>query len=324
MSQVSNEVTFASGRYSKRKRTAVTYCSMDDLDMSDAESDYDKVPAKKKRNAPVITKRLPRRKIFPFLQLPAEIRNIIYCYALTDDGGSKYHYYLHMTNQHHPNHLTTVRFNAVFKHKRRTVARVLTRDTALNLVVNLPVLVPALLALNKQTNSEARSILYSNDFIFSDTSALYNFLINLGPSGAKQLKHLCLKKWGYSPVMKAYNHSCFSALVWATNLQSLRLQHDSGWYRKPTAAADQFYRDAFPWLEAVGAAQGKVDAGVDLLHIEADLFKTSLWNGRTHQVVAGDDQLALYRGQLRKMLGAQLKRVMGTAGKQKKVVRDEL
>lgn len=90
MSQVSNEVTFASGRYSKRKRTAVTYCSMDDLDMSEAELDFDTVPTKKKkkRNAPAITKRLPRRKIFPFLELPPELRNTIYGYALTDDEGS--------------------------------------------------------------------------------------------------------------------------------------------------------------------------------------------------------------------------------------------
>jgi hypothetical protein len=40
-----NEQTFASGRYSKRKRTQVTY-HMDELDVSDTESDFESVPKK--------------------------------------------------------------------------------------------------------------------------------------------------------------------------------------------------------------------------------------------------------------------------------------
>jgi hypothetical protein len=37
--------TFASGRYSKRKRTQITY-HLDDLDFSDSESDFDSPQAK--------------------------------------------------------------------------------------------------------------------------------------------------------------------------------------------------------------------------------------------------------------------------------------
>jgi hypothetical protein len=40
-----NEQSFASGRYSKRKRTQVTYY-MDELDVSDSESDFESAPAK--------------------------------------------------------------------------------------------------------------------------------------------------------------------------------------------------------------------------------------------------------------------------------------
>jgi len=43
-----NEQTFASGRYSKRKRTQVTY-HMDELDVSDTESDFESVPTKVRR-----------------------------------------------------------------------------------------------------------------------------------------------------------------------------------------------------------------------------------------------------------------------------------
>jgi hypothetical protein len=46
MSEIAdNEQCFASGRYSKRKRTQVTYC-MDEMDVSDTESDFENVATK--------------------------------------------------------------------------------------------------------------------------------------------------------------------------------------------------------------------------------------------------------------------------------------
>tara|TARA_R110002003_G_scaffold248_4_gene17695 strand:+ start:30531 stop:30908 length:378 start_codon:yes stop_codon:yes gene_type:complete len=59
MSQVTiDDVTFGSGRYSKRKRTQVTY-HMDELDFSDSESDYEGVQAKVRKtcdlNVPHLT-----------------------------------------------------------------------------------------------------------------------------------------------------------------------------------------------------------------------------------------------------------------------------
>jgi hypothetical protein len=46
MSEIAaNQQTFASGRYSKRKRTQVTYF-MDELDVSESESDFEGVQAK--------------------------------------------------------------------------------------------------------------------------------------------------------------------------------------------------------------------------------------------------------------------------------------
>jgi hypothetical protein len=46
MSEISvDQQTFASGRYSKRKRTQVTYY-MDELDVSDSESDFEGVQVK--------------------------------------------------------------------------------------------------------------------------------------------------------------------------------------------------------------------------------------------------------------------------------------
>jgi hypothetical protein len=45
---VASTETFASGRYSKRKRTQVTYY-LDELDVSDSESDFDNLQAKVRR-----------------------------------------------------------------------------------------------------------------------------------------------------------------------------------------------------------------------------------------------------------------------------------
>jgi hypothetical protein len=42
---MANQQTFASGRYSKRKRTQVTYF-MDELDVSESESDFEGVQTK--------------------------------------------------------------------------------------------------------------------------------------------------------------------------------------------------------------------------------------------------------------------------------------
>jgi hypothetical protein len=46
MSDIAMDGTsFASGRYSKRKRTQVTYY-MDEMDVSDSESDFEAAPSK--------------------------------------------------------------------------------------------------------------------------------------------------------------------------------------------------------------------------------------------------------------------------------------
>jgi hypothetical protein len=63
--------------------------------------------------------------------------------------------------------------------------------------------------VSKQIHQEAVDTLYGkNEFIFTDSFALYNFMINLGPRGAKHLKTLRLRGWLYGRATKAYNHSC--------------------------------------------------------------------------------------------------------------------
>jgi hypothetical protein len=128
--------------------------------------------------------------------------------------------------------------------------------------------VPSLLAVNKQIYQEARNILYENEFKMADPLALHSFIVDIGPQAAKLLTHvtLCSRIYGRS-MQKGYNHSAFAMLASATNIKKLRIESLTNWMDAPSWAARQFYRDGFPWLEAVGAAKGKLDAALDLLEL---------------------------------------------------------
>ncbi|KNG47832.1 hypothetical protein DDE82_005060 [Stemphylium lycopersici] len=315
--------TFASGRYSKRKRTQVTY-HLDDLAYSDAESDYESPQTKVRRTinyqkpkATKMSKRLPKHKTFPFMQLPAEIRNMIYGYTLNDPDG--------------------INLAGTFKHRRRTVQRISEKCQSENsggrmypklyLTEQLckayedpAPLTPALLAVSKQIYQEGIDVLYGNEFIFTDSFALYSFMLNLGPVGAKHVKSVHILGWHDGRAMKAYNHSCFATLAWATNLTALHIDAPMGSYRASKDGALQLYRDAFPWLEAVGAAKGKPDAALDLLQLGENCFseRWSLYGARTRRPDHDEERIERFKDALRKLLGAHQKRIMAKIGKKRK------
>jgi hypothetical protein len=267
-------------------------------------------------------KALPKSKIFPFLQLSAEIRNIIYNYVLADASG--------------------INLAGAFKHRRRTVERI-SAETQSHIQRNgsrryfrfdqgsdsagpdefeEPVtLVPSLLSVCKQIHQEGCGILYGNEFVFTDTFALYNFLLNLGPYGSKYLKHLRILGWGYGRGMKGYNHSCFAVLVWATNLETLHLEDTAGYSRQPKHNATQLYRDAFPWLEAVGMAKGKADAAVDVLQFPSDRYDSTVYSLPHGEVLTSKEKDEQFLGELSKLLNAQQKRVMAPPMKMKRVAK---
>lgn len=259
------------------------------------------------------------------MELPAEIRNMIYTYTLSDASG--------------------INLVGAFKHKRRTVERVSAaaqdgistsyscytyskiNDDVRAAYAEPTALVPALLAVNKQIHQESRDMLYANDFIFADSFALYSFMLNLGPSGAKSLKSVRIMNWGYGRALKAYNHSCFAVLAWATNIKKLVLDKLPGYSRSPNGAAEQLYRDAFPWLEAIGAAKGKVDAGLDVLELGDEALADNYYSTTQSRVVTDADRVDKFHERLGVLLGAQRKRVMAKPIKKRKIVKgvvDEL
>ncbi|KAF2627379.1 hypothetical protein BU25DRAFT_341505, partial [Macroventuria anomochaeta] len=254
---------------------------------------------------------LPKRKIFPFLQLPAEIRNMIYNYALTDPSG--------------------IKFVAVQRNKRRCVERVSNKtfdsvgtgsyyqshrinDDADEQPTSL---VPSLLAVNKQIHQEGCDILYGNELVFADTIALYAFMINLGPGSALHLKTMRLKGWGFGRTSKAYNNACFAVLIWATNIEKFYIDANIGWYRQPKNAAQQIYRNAFPWLEAVGHAKGKFDAALDVLDI-ADESLARGYYGKS-QDTSDAHRRKMFNDELSRNLGLQQKRATAKSVKRRKI-----
>lgn len=245
------------------------------------------------------------------MELPAEIRNMIYSYALTDSSG--------------------INFVAVHKHRRRTTERVSkdlmsqhmgshwayggvrANDKPCDEHGEPNVLAASLLAVSRQIYHETRDILYSNEFRFLDSIALYSFLINLGPVNAKYLKTIRLLGWGYGRGTQGYNHACFSVLVWATNITAFHIDARLGWHRATCRGAQQFYRNAFPWLEAFGTAKGRADAAVDVLQFSED------WLDGIPHSQSLKQKIDAFKAMLSSLLNAQQKRLTAKAPRKRKV-----
>jgi hypothetical protein len=127
---------------------------------------------------------------------------------------------------------------------------------------------PQLLAVNKQLYEEAGSFLYSNKLVFGDTLALYSFLLHLGPTGVTRLKNILLYNWNDSRSAKAYGNACFALLVPAVDISDFSMETEPQNHSSAEDAARKLYRDAFPWLEAVGRAKHRFDAAIDVIHLD--------------------------------------------------------
>ncbi|KAL6704285.1 hypothetical protein ACN47E_008349 [Coniothyrium glycines] len=310
MSTQLGEECFASGRYSKRKRTQINY-TLEELEVSDDEPGFES-PSSKKHKARTPTSRpLPKQKIFPFMELPAEIRNMIYTYTLTFPEG--------------------IHFVPARKHMRRTVERItpttmskasnwngVRLNNRLRKESNAPVpLNTSLLYVCKQIHQETREILYSNEFVFSNSLVLYSFLVNLGPSRSKSLRRLRLLNWVYGRAQNAYNHACFGVMVWATGITSFQIDARLVHFRDRSNGAEKFYRNAFPWLEAVGVARGKADVAVDVLRFGEPAFDWQMWRYPDWVDVPQAEREKDFTVALRKRLITQHKRMTEPVKKRK-------
>ena len=85
------------------------------------------------------------------------------------------------------------------------------------------------------------------------------------------------------------------------------------WSSDPKPRATRFYRDAFPWLEAIGAAKGKADAAVDLVDVRVQDPSSDYYyrrgRARTARKFSSYEDIDLFREELAKLLNARMDRI---------------
>lgn len=137
---------------------------------------------KGKNGKSVSTKPLPKKKIFPFDKLPAEIKNQIYDLTLKDENGI----YLILKIKAYRRTIirSTQAMNDLAGDARRHRRHVPRNSQAVDAEAKIhppAALVPNLLLLNRETYAQTQPILYgSNNFAVEDTTALHAFLAMIG------------------------------------------------------------------------------------------------------------------------------------------------
>jgi hypothetical protein len=232
---------------------------------------------------------------------------MIYELALTDDKGvfltSKTEHYRRVVVRHHPD-LNTYNRRRDLDAFRRVISDGNSDEDEEDGPPQPVSFVPSLLAVNRQINTEALAVLYSNKFTVEDTTALHTFVANLAPRSRELLEDITIQGWGYSRTHKALNHPGLTMLAFATNLKRVNFQCRLGWNSTPSAVARQIYRDGFHWLEAVGVAKGKTDAAVDIITLADHNLTGRAWR-RTTDAVAPTSSVGrqMFEAEMRKLLG---------------------
>ena len=235
------------GASKKRKQACI---SAGDAVLSDGEDSEEyrpskskktKVPAKKARKS----KAKKADKTFPFLRLPAELRNRIYELALTGSNGV---------------------FISTMTRKLRQVVRVRTHRLGSSKPLKDNDLRPMLLLADKQVNSEASDYLYGQPLEFEDHHALQGFLVIIGLDNLKRLRHVSIER----STGGGSNSGALAMLTGATELRSLYLNY---WFSGKGDPATTVWRALHYWFEAYGRTHGRKDAGVDIIRLHGSSFE---------------------------------------------------
>jgi hypothetical protein len=274
-----------------------------------------KTPKKtpKKKKAKHAHPRQKAEKPFPFMELPPELRDMIYEMALTEADG------VGIAIKTKAYRRTVCRaligdeeYRYRRRHRRRPTGRGKPKPSQEGEEEDpkLPSLVPNLLAVSKQIHHEAVNILYGQDLKFLDADALHRFLALIGPRNQKRLQSVETISLCTGRDKQAINHCAFMSLAAATNLKTLRLNRADfcGWHTNAKGFARLLYGNAHFFLEAYGAANGRRDAAVDILEIDEEVFD-SFWSYRyRHGTVTKQPTLeenkVLFRAELCRLLGA--------------------
>ncbi|KAL8846194.1 MAG: hypothetical protein Q9221_008705, partial [Calogaya cf. arnoldii] len=247
---------------------------------------------------------LPRKMIFPFTSLPAEVKNMIYAYALTLEYEiplvSKTRGYRHTIALGDPDS-----FQAFNRRGYYSGDGYWSRRSDTKFPVTKPSFAPTILILNRETHTQAQPILYgANTFTFEDPKTLLAFCANIGPQNCAHLQEISLEDWGDTVVRRAMCHPAFAMLSSAVSLKCLSLDCVIRW-GDGLGTARQFFRDGHNWLEAVGTKEGRKDAAIDRIRLgmEHIAFYENVHNtNKEEQVEKLDKMTDVFRAELRRLL----------------------
>ncbi|KAF2739953.1 hypothetical protein EJ04DRAFT_261246 [Polyplosphaeria fusca] len=209
---------------------------------------------------------------FPFMKLPAELRNAIYEYALVD---CIHAIEIEYRSSKLKRHLITRRHEK-YRWENDETLRHLTKWTMNERLCT------ALLLVSKEINAEATGIFYEkNVFLFLNTTAMRHFLRHIGQH-ILHIRWIMLERFNFTPKNRIpIQQDAFKALIGAVNLEGLILGNGclntlSHWN---IDGCDAFYRTASSWMWFIAGKKGKQDAAVDMIFFLREQ-NSPLWNPR--------------------------------------------
>ncbi|KAL8993937.1 MAG: hypothetical protein Q9169_005972 [Polycauliona sp. 2 TL-2023] len=235
------------------------------------------------------SKSLSKKKIFPFMLLPQEIKNMIYEYALI---------------------LEPTYFLVASTKGFRQIARLDTTEywhfkpDGYMKRSPRPSLAISIIALSREIYAQTLAILYgANHFSFKDPRALLTFCATIGSRNCALLQAVVLEDWGRTTFTKTMRFPAFNMLCSAVNLKSLHL---ACWVygRNGRCKAHHFLRDAYNWLEAVGIREGRRDAAVELIFLSSQTMNQPRWR-TIHKIDNESSTREAFETELRKLLKAK-------------------
>lgn len=259
----------------KRKRS-----SSITVHASDGGQDGQDRPTKESKLKPLVKARKHSSPVtFPFLSLPPELRNRIYELALVDSDGACI---------------------ASRMKKERRVARH-SRSLAVSTSESRhDRMTPVLLVTCKQVCREATAYLYNQDLKFENQYALQSFLAMISPIKQRHLRKVTIE----SSTGGGSESSALTMLPEATGLDSLRLNYEVGQCSNMEKLALHVWRALHFWFAAYGRANGRKDAGVDI--VEMSSLNFAVWDTHSHSYdrKKGKAKEVEFVSQLRKLVNA--------------------
>ncbi|KAE9962558.1 hypothetical protein BLS_000178 [Venturia inaequalis] len=302
-------------RASRRSRKVVKYYDTDDEDFVDEDDNVYAIepPSKKQKleNSEAAAAAQPpaKKNIFPFMSLPPEIRNNIYKMALFDPAG--HHLVKHRAAWRRgavrvsPKNFKELNVNWWARRRRhrrwwQTDSEIQVSDDEVPSYVRLS---SRILRICRAMYDEAIGILYSQPITLTDTYALHDFMVQIGPKHRALLRDVEVCEWGSGGAHGAMNFPAMATMADAVNLERIKLNVNK-WGSSELAL--RVWRECYPFLEAFGRANGRKDAVVDILELYDSQFKrvTHTWTstGCEHHELPEDEERERFQKLLRRML----------------------